>query len=320
MNATNSIVEPFTHRALLYRGDAEYLDGVVPFIEDGIAAGEPVLVAVPPNRLELLRTKLGSSADAVRLLDMAEVGRNPGRLIAGVLLATADRHPGRRVRVVAEPVWPERSAEEYSACVQHEALTDRALTGRDLAMLCPYDAAGLGDAVLADAALTHRVLVDHTGTHGNDRYAPENAIAAHVRPVPRPADAETYVVRGADMTELRDVAATFAQRHGLDPARIPDLVLALTELASNSIEHAHSAATVLFARADGRLVCQVRDTGHIVDPLAGRRPAPPYAVRGRGLLLVNELADLVQVHSVSGATTIEIQFALHSSATDISVC
>ena len=84
--------EEFVHPALLYRDDEEYLAGTVPFIRDGLAAGEPVAVAVPGPNLELIRDALGADAQRVLLRDMAEAGRNPGRIIPTVLLAFANAH------------------------------------------------------------------------------------------------------------------------------------------------------------------------------------------------------------------------------------
>lgn len=313
MNATDSVVEPFAHRALLYRGDTEYLDGIVPFIEEGVTAGQPVTLAVPAQRLSLLRTKLGSATDALRMLDMTVVGRNPGRLIGGVLRAATDAHPGCHIRVVTEPIWPSRTAAEYPACVLHEALVNRAITGHRVTTLCPYDANALSETALTDAAMTHPLLIDSHGPRKSDQFAPEAAIAAHTGPLPEPPDAEIHVVTSPDMTGLRQVSAQFAARHGLDRPRTQDLVLALTELASNSLEHAHSPATVLLSATDDHLICQVRDTGHITNPLAGREPASPEELRGRGLLLVHELADLVLIHTVEGSTTVEIQFDTKST-------
>jgi anti-sigma regulatory factor (Ser/Thr protein kinase) len=123
-------------------------------------------------------------------------------------------------------------------------------------------------------------------------------------------DAHRCVVDTADMTDLRRTAASYAAANGLTVERTQDLVLALTELASNSLEHAHSSATVLFGTGGTRVICQVRDTGHITDPLAGRRPAPPDQIRGRGLLLVNQLSDLVRIHTSQDGTTVEIQFTV----------
>ncbi|MBT2493503.1 MEDS domain-containing protein [Streptomyces sp. ISL-96] len=43
--------ESFVHPALFYRDDDAYLAGTIPFITDGLCAGEPVAVAVPRRGL-----------------------------------------------------------------------------------------------------------------------------------------------------------------------------------------------------------------------------------------------------------------------------
>lgn len=313
MSARHSVGEPFVHSAFLYRGDTEYLSGVLPFVQAGRAAGEPVTIAVPGSRLALLAEALGPAAD-VTLMDMTGVGRNPCRIIPRVLLAAMNAHPDSPVRIVGEPLWPSRSAAEYTACVVHEALINRVVAGRPVAVLCPYDADGLDATALDEAATTHPSLTDAGGPHTSRHYSPNHALAAHNLPLPAPDNADTYIVDTPNMAGLRSVAAKFACQHGLDEERTEELVLALTELASNSIEHARDSATVLLGVSGDRLVCQVRDSGHITDPLAGRRPVPPEHLRGRGLLLVNEVADLVRIHSVPGSTTVEIQFAGRGTA------
>ncbi|MEV6605863.1 sensor histidine kinase [Kutzneria sp. NPDC051319] len=302
--------DPFVHPALFYRGDDEYLVGGVPFITEGLAAGEPVAVAAPAAKLALLRDALGSAAGQVRMLDMTEVGRNPGRIIPGVLRAFADAHPDRHVRIIGEPIWPQRSDHEYPACVQHEALINHAFTGRDVTILCPYDAERLDPVVLADAARTHPLLVDAAGQHHSEAYAPDEAIAAYNRDLAAPVDATTVAVDSRGLAGLRQMAAEFAARVGLSAQRRDDLLLVLTELATNSIEHARSIATVLLGIDGHHLVCQVRDTGRLSDPLVGRRPEVAGQLRGRGLLMVNQLADLVRIHTSAQGTTIVARFTL----------
>src|SRR5262245_66433911 len=102
----NTTAGGFSHPALWYRDRDEYLAGTVPFLRDGLAAGEPVAAAVPTGNLALLRDALGEDADQVLWRDMTEAGRNPGRIIPTVLLAFANDHPGRRVRIIGEPCWP----------------------------------------------------------------------------------------------------------------------------------------------------------------------------------------------------------------------
>ena len=99
----------FEHEALFYRGDADFLAGLLPFIRDGLERDEAVVVAEPRPRLDLLRDALGADAAAVEFLDMAEIGANPARII-GVWADALDRHTaaGRRLRGVGEPAFAGR--------------------------------------------------------------------------------------------------------------------------------------------------------------------------------------------------------------------
>ena len=307
---TTTHVDPFDHPALFYRDDREYLAGTLPFIADGLAAGAPVAVAVPTANLALLRDELGGDAERVRLLDMTEVGRNPGRIIPGVLRAFADAHPGQHVRIIGEPIWAQRSEVEYPACAQHEALINHAFTGRTATILCPYDVSALAPLVVADAARTHPVLVDHTGRRESDQYAPDTVVADYNRPLTAPADAVTFTAEAADLARLRHWTADTARTLGLRDDRVGDLLLVVTELATNSIEHAGSSAAVTLGVDGCELVCQVHDSGHITDPLVGRRPEATGQRRGRGVLMVNHLADLVRMHTTPRGTGVEARFVL----------
>jgi anti-sigma regulatory factor (Ser/Thr protein kinase) len=309
--APSAPADPFVHPALFYRDDDEYLAGTVPFIADGLAAGEPVAVSVPGSKHELLRAALGGLSDQVRLLDMTQVGRNPGRIIPGVLRAFADRHPTVRARIIGEPIWPTRSDTEYPACVQHEALINHAFTGRPVTILCPYDTTGLAPHVIEDALATHPVLIDADGQRTSDRYAPDRIVADYNRPLTPPPTATMIPVHAERMSGLRRSMAENALRLGLAADRVDDLLLAASELAANSIVHGGGAGTVHLWAEDDHLVGQVSDSGHITDPLAGRAPAGPGQIGGRGLLMVNHLADLVRVHSTPEGTTVQMRFRIH---------
>jgi anti-sigma regulatory factor (Ser/Thr protein kinase) len=297
------------HWALFYRDVAEYTGGVLPFLRAGLAAGEPVAAAVPAYRLAELRTSLGHDARHVRLLDMTEEGRNPGRIIAGVLRAFVDEHPDRRVRIVGEPVWPARTDVEYPACVQHEALINLALADRDATILCPYDAAGLDLHVLADAVATHPVLVDESGERPSPAYDPAHMIGAYnvaLDSVEERAPATRFMFSVSNLRQTRQYAVAQGRRLGLSEAALADLELIVSELASNSVLHGGGRGTLCVWAADGHLVCEVRDAGVITDPLAGRRRPSADRPGGRGLLLVNHLADLVRVHTGQAGTTMRV--------------
>ncbi|WP_410616661.1 anti-sigma factor RsbA family regulatory protein [Amycolatopsis sp. lyj-109] len=297
----------FGHPALFYRGAAEYLAGTVPFVWGGLAADEPVAVAVPGDNLALLRRELGTDAARVRLLDMTEAGRNPAWIIPGVLRAFADSHQGRPVRIIGEPIWAARSAVEYPACAQHEALINLAFTGRDGTILCPYDADTLAPDVLADAEVTHPVLVDGAGRRPSPGYDPLGLVTRYNQPLPVP-DGAFELAGTTDLAAARALTHVRAAACGLGDAQVADVEVVVTELLSNSIEHGSGSGTVRFWGGDGEFVCEVHDHGRLTDPLAGRHPASPYQPRGRGLLLVNQLADLVRLHTGDDGTTFRAYF------------
>jgi anti-sigma regulatory factor (Ser/Thr protein kinase) len=91
-----------------------------------------------------------------------------------------------------------------------------------------------------------------------------------------------------------------------------DLVLAVGEIASNTFVHTDAGGTLTIWTAGNELVCQVQDSGHIDDPLAGRRRPGPGAGNGHGLWLVHQVCDLVELRSGPGETVIRLHMRLNS--------
>lgn len=300
--------EALVHIAVFYRGDEEYLDALVPFIREGLDRGEPVIVAVPTAKLALLRAALGPDADRASLADMTDVGRNPARTFP--VLSRVDDGVAR-ARVVAEPIWPGRPAEAYPACVQNEALFNAAFAERRITTLCPYDALGLSEAVLADARATHPKIWQGETVSDSDGFALWQAVDRYNEPLPADPSAVTSTLRALDdLRAARAFVAQFAQDAGLAADRLGDLQLIVTELATNSLEYTGGACTVALWRNGADLVCQVSDAGRLDDPLAGRRLPATHGTGGRGLFLVNALADLVRTHTCADGTTIRTYLSL----------
>lgn len=307
----------FRHMALFYRSPLEYLDYLVPFVADGVAAGLPVLVAVPEPNLSLLRDALpAATVEPVRLAEMSQVGRNPGHILGGVLGTFAARHPSGPMRMVDEPIWTGRSEQEYPACVQHEALINQAFTGRDITVLCPYDATHLDSDILVDAEVTH----PHLGGSGRPEqaspgFAPAAAMARYNEPLPSSPTAAGYTLhRLTDLAGARAFSAKYARWFGFCSADIADLQLIVNELASNSLQHGRGPCTLLLWETGDHMVCQVRDSGHLADPMAGRRPITHDGHRGCGLFLVNATADLVRIHTSATGTTVQAHLRMRESA------
>ncbi|MFI5965663.1 anti-sigma factor RsbA family regulatory protein [Streptomyces asoensis] len=303
---TNTVAthEAFEHPALFYRDAQEYVDRTVSFVQEGLDLGEPVAVAVPGPHLELIRSGLGPDAQAVHLLDMTVAGRNPGRIIPAVLRAFADAHEPGRVRIVGEPVWAGRSTVEYPACAQHEALINAAFEGRPVTILCPYDATGLDEEVLADARSTHPTVLTGDTEQVSDAYDWRGVVARYNEVLVPAPDAAVFSFGADELYAVRAFAVDEAGRLGLTGQRLNDAELAVAELTTNSVVHGGGRGTLAVWAAEGQVVCEVRDAGRLSDPLAGRRPPARGQIGGRGLMLVHYVADLVRLHTGDEGTTV----------------
>jgi anti-sigma regulatory factor (Ser/Thr protein kinase) len=300
----------FRHEALLYCGDADFVDQVGSFIRRGVEAEEPTLAVVGAAKIDLLRQELGRDAEAVTFADMAVVGCNPARIIpAWRDFVREYARPGRRLRGVGEPVFPSRTPPELVECQRHESLLNLAFTDSPAWWLvCPYDTAALDAEVIAEARKTHPVVTESGVSRLSVEYAGlEPAGAPFQAPLPEPGTAPTeFRFDSRRLHELRRWVAAHARAGGLDERRTADVVLAVNELATNSIRHAEGDGMLLTWWDGESFMCEVRDPGVLADPLAGRvRPADRQA-SGYGLWLVNHLCDLVQIRTFPSGNAIRL--------------
>lgn len=301
----------FRHEAWLHNGPREFVERAVPFVREGVAAGEGVLVAVPRSTLRLLSAALGEDHSA-ELVEMERVGRNPGSIIS-VWHDFLGRQSaeGRAARGIGQPVWAGRTPMEVDECLIHESLLNVAFEpGPPWQLACPYDIRALEPATVGRALACHPDVWDDAGHRPSAGYKP--AVAAELLTVPIAAEgAHATEVRfdAVSLRELRGFVARFAAGHGVR-RRVDDLVLAVNELATNSIDHAGGEGT-LRLWADGRsVVCEVRDRGHLGSPMIGQTRPALEREDGRGVWLVHQLCDLVQVRSSTDGTCVRIRMLI----------
>lgn len=113
-----------------------------------------------------------------------------------------------------------------------------------------------------------------------------------------------------DLGAVRGFVYRGATAASLDVDRAHDLVLAVNELATNSVRHGGGTGTLRMWREADALLCEVQDSGHITEPSVGRVPPTPDQESGRGLWVVNHLCDLVQIHSTPAGTVVRVHMRL----------
>jgi anti-sigma regulatory factor (Ser/Thr protein kinase) len=301
----------FRHEALLYGGDNDFLEGTLRFLREGVAREEPAMVVVAPHKIALLRAALGADAQQVRFEDMGRVGANPARIIpAWTEFVREAGGAERTLRGIGEPISAERSGGELFECHRHESLLNLAFAhAADFHLLCPYDVDMLDPAVVAHARCTHPLVQDVEGhVHRSTAFHGLAAAAEPCRaPLPQPpVDAQEIPVMPAGLTAMRALVARRAQRAGLTPQQREDLVLAINELATNSIRHGGGAGMLTIWETRATLVCEVTDLGCLIDPLAGRILPEPGQVGRYGLWLVNQLCDLVEQRTLPRGNLVRV--------------
>lgn len=110
-----------------------------------------------------------------------------------------------------------------------------------------------------------------------------------------------------ELARVRGDMRSLAERAGFGE-RAADVMLALDELIANAQEHG-GPPVIVDAWADGRLVVEVRDSGrgfHSPDVWRSHPPRPLNS-RGRGLWIVRQLADLVDVRSGPDGTWVRME-------------
>lgn len=306
MVTTAPRTDVFCHEALLYSGEQEFVDATASFIRDGVGADEPVLVVVNAPKIDALRAELGSDTSLVQFADMAEVGTNPARIIpAWHDFVDEQRIAGRRFRGVGEPINAARTPAELIECQRHEALLNLAFVDAPAWwLLCPYDVDALDPAVIEEARRSHPyVAEDGIGRPSSRFVGVERDVVRFEEPLPEPPSRPLELsFDGGSFEMLRKFVSMHADSSGLTPHRREDLVVAVNELAGNSVRHGGGRGVLRVWNDDDALVCEVRDGGHIGDPLVGRKRPPPTLEGGRGLWLVNQLCDLVQLRTGGGNT------------------
>jgi len=304
----------FRHEAMFYACEDDFLAGIVPFVRGAVEAGEPVLVAVDRPKIDALKGELNGESGAVQFADMEHIGRNPACIIPAWGDFLAEHAPGGGpVRGVGEPIWAGRSEAELVECHQHESLLNLAFAERsEFWLVCPYDATALDDEVLEAARQTHPLLIESGSRRPSGAYTPpgsgpgpfDGELSA---PWAEPAELE---FDGGRLREVREFLAAQAQEAGLPDDRQADIVLAVSELASNSVLHGGGEGTVRAWREEAAFVCEVRDAGRLGEPLLGRHRPDGDQGSGRGLWLVNHLCDLVQMRSRPTGSVIRLHMSL----------
>lgn len=295
------------HEAGFYRSDAEFRALVVPFAEEGVAAGQPVILGYDDRKASLLRSWL-SAPDAVTFITGNALYATPARAIASYwqMFEESVATGAEQIRIAGD-VPHEGNGGRFAGWDRYESAINTVWDRFPVWSRCLYDTTTASARVLDAAERTHPRIVLPSG-----RYQPSHRYqtAGEFEPLPPdpdPLELTAPAIEMADPSEAQVRHAVTGIAHGQIPdAALQDLMIAASEAASNARRHGRPPVTVRIWAVASRVVVRVHDTGPGPDdPLAGLVPAYTRTnLEGAGLWLIHMLdhVDAAMVRSWDGFT------------------
>jgi anti-sigma regulatory factor (Ser/Thr protein kinase) len=290
------------HGAAIVSTQDELLAAALPFLDEGLRAGDLVVLTCPPETVELISGQLGERARQVESEPRASLlgARAPDALeMARRFQQRAEASGSGRLRVLAGIDFGGEPA-DWREGQRYESVTNRLLTDAVSAM-CLYDSRRLSAKVVESAAATHPHLVRGTAWAANPEFQDPGAYVPSL-PLPRAP------VEDGDPVFSVDNAPTLAGlRHQLgavlatlvaDRDQQEDLHLAVSEIAANAFRHGVRPVSAQVWADGDRVICVVSDRGtSYSDPFSGFTPAHGLDLShgGMGLWLARKLWDHVDV-------------------------
>jgi anti-sigma regulatory factor (Ser/Thr protein kinase) len=289
--------DQYRHTVLVYDSDDQMVGAVAPYLEAGLAAGEPTLAVLNRLNWAILREALGPAADRVVYTDSDSFYTRPIAALAAYDAALRGHAAAGDppVRVVGELPWGP-TEREWREWMGYEALLNASLSHHAATVLCSYDARILPDHLVDTALRTHPRTDADGEPHANDRYeSPEEVLRGLAMP---PAEIEP-----PPALEMTDDVAVFRERLGAALAkagvrerRALDMLLAATELFTNAWRHGGGPTALAAGITDGWFVFQVVDDGPgLDDPLAGYLPPGRAPGIGTGLWVARQLVSRLEL-------------------------
>ncbi|GAA4074928.1 anti-sigma factor RsbA family regulatory protein [Nonomuraea soli] len=277
----------FLHMAVPYNSDEGFLHLVGPHVERALGEGRHVLAITAPARLDLLDRRVERRV-AARWYE------HPPRTLA----ATHEYADGRRTLIVGEPPW------QSEAWIRFESVLNAALRGQACTALCLYSAPP------EHMWLTHPAQLAPNGVRPSERYVePHDLILDSDRaPLADPVgEVRAAAFTAPELARLRQLVADYARSAGMERNLISSLVLSVSEVAANSVEHGAGHGTLKVWTNGREVVCEIIDPGgSLTDPLPGYMPPEPESQRGYGLWISRQLCDLVETRTDAGVLRVRL--------------
>ncbi|GGS50314.1 hypothetical protein GCM10010156_06290 [Planobispora rosea] len=297
------------HQAAVYASGEQFLEIALPFVRDGLAGDDPVLVVTTSANLELLGDTLGRDGRLVDYADTTFLGRRPVQRTTAFHRYWLRRGPeapsGGHVRVLSEPLWVGRPDSDMRAWQRMESILNLLLKGTNVWMLCPYDTRVHDPSVITAARRTHPSWSeDGHAFLPCPGYTDPLEFVREYDAIPLPPPPADAVAKSVEtLPALRGFVSDHASLFGLSQDRATLLAVAVNEVAA----HLDPPIDLHLWERFGAITCQIyRPGGGLTDPLAGFVPPSPTSGPGDGLWIARQLCDRLDIHHGEGGCTVQL--------------
>jgi len=276
------------HNAFVYDSLDEYLGRAVPFLKEGLEAGEGAIVAHTKPGMAMMREALGPDGAHVTFVDVSSAYTRPARTLAAYHKVYAEQlRKTPKLRAVADVQFGP-DPREWDLWTGYEAVFNRSFGHLPAWVLCSYNATGTPDAIIEGVWQTHPEVVDRTTWMTSGLYEEPDQLLRRITPPPEPLAQLRSIGSVRDTEQIREVLAPELIATGLGEAKTLEMLLAATEIATNATQHGHGIEEIRVGKAHGRFVCEITDRGPGFDDPAAGYLAPRDGI-GNGLWVARQL-------------------------------
>ncbi|BCJ46255.1 hypothetical protein GCM10010168_52060 [Actinoplanes ianthinogenes] len=294
------------HEGGFYDSDAAFLRLIVPFVEDGLSAGEAVVLGYDDRKSELLRARL-SDPSAVEFITDRGLYATPALAIA-TYRRLFEFHLAmgvEQIRIAGDVPHP-GNGRQFEGWDRYESAVNTVWQDFPVWGRCLYDATTVSEAVVDVVERTHPHLITAPACRCASERFQEPPEFEELPPPPDPLEAGPPLVELVDRTPAEARRALIAIGSlRIDDKQLKALVHGISEATCNAANHGEPPITVRIWACSNRVVVSVHDYGPgPADPLAGLVPATSDALRpGWGLWLIHQLdIDTTLIRSADGFT------------------
>jgi AcrR family transcriptional regulator len=224
---------PVIHEAFVYATNSECTDTLVPFLREGLDAGQPAVVVLTAEQTRALRDALGADAAGVTFFDAASWYRRPGAALLAWRAALDEKLRGGAevVRAIGEVQFG-TEAGAVGRWIRYESLLDRALADRRAWVVCLYDRRTLPGHLVDEARRSHAFVSTGDGRRPSAEHYGAHEVGAELVAIEDAAPEPGVVPE--DVASLRRAIVRPARAAGVPRDVVEDLVLAVRELGPGS--------------------------------------------------------------------------------------